>query len=336
MNLELSLLLLLPFVYCQNFNKQYVGVAFGPYTKYGNALWNSYSTEEIERMLSVVSSKFLHISTYGMGVNQWNYNHAWDKSDSSCLIARAAANLNNQKRSTVVDVAIGIYQSETQNYQNAEVNNAFSAAIDANHRHPGTVWGLIFTNEYFDNQHVDRAKKVLGMIQYDKARAIKNGLKVGTRSHVCGEILNKYSNLYNVLRDIAGASDFIMCNMYPNVVNQGAQKAVDAIGNFYLAVRKAFLAVNKNISVIIGETGWPDAGQTYNQSPNNIQNLKMFWEAMGDWAARNAVRTYMFEAMDEPYKRGISSESHYGWWKRRDDNSEVYIEKVSNRQIGGK
>lgn len=323
----------------QNFNRAYVGVAFGPYTKYaenGNIPWfNSYSTDELKRMLAVINTKFLHVTTYGMGVGSYNVYKPWDQADSSALIARASANLNKERSNKVIDVAVGIYQSEDQNIQNAEVNNAFSASDDANGRYGGTVWGLIFTNEYITDDRT--GQKVLGMMKYDKDRARQKGLKIGTRINICGEILNKNSHLFGVLADIARESDFIMCNMYPanDVVNGGAQKAVDAVGNFYLAVRQAFKNINGNIDVMIGETGWPSEGQSFNNSPNSVSNQRDFWYKMSDWASRNSVRTYMFEAMDEPYKHGNSAEGHYGWWYRKNNQEEVYVEKASNQQMHG-
>lgn len=183
---------------CQNFDKKNVGVAFSPYTKYkvngAVPYFNSYSTDEIKRMLAVVSSKFLHIATYGMGVANYNVDKPWDQADSSALVARAASNLNKEKGSTVVDVAIGIFQNENQKIQDTEVNHAFDAADDANGRYKGTVWGVVFTNEYITDDRT--GQKVLGMIRNDKNRAHGKGLTVGTRVNVCDQILNSSSKLF--------------------------------------------------------------------------------------------------------------------------------------------
>ncbi len=286
-------------------------------------------------MLALVSTKFLHVATYGMGVASYNLYKPWNQADSSALVAQAAANLNNERKAKVIDVAIGIYQSEDQNIQNAEVNHAFDAADDANGRFRSTVWGLVFTNEYITDQRT--GQKVLGMIRYDKNRAKSKNLKIGTRVHVCDQILNSGSQLYGVLADIARESDFIMCNMYPasNAVHGGSRQAVDAVGNFFLAVQKAFKNINRNIDVMIGETGWPSEGQSFNGSPNSVKNMQDFWSGMNEWASRNSVRTYIFEAFDEPWKNGFSAEAHYGWWYRHSNGAEVYIEKVTNARVQG-
>ena len=90
-------------------------------------------------MLTVINSRFESISTYGMGVASYNVNNAWDQTDSACLIARAAAQINQNNGQTVLRVSQGIYQSNDNNLMNKEIQNAFSAAQDANGIFPNTV-----------------------------------------------------------------------------------------------------------------------------------------------------------------------------------------------------
>ena len=57
------------------FNRNYTGVGFSPYVKNWIlendkptvAKWHTYTLDEIKVLLSVVSKKFSHISTYGIG-----------------------------------------------------------------------------------------------------------------------------------------------------------------------------------------------------------------------------------------------------------------------------
>ncbi|XP_054163255.1 uncharacterized protein LOC128961070 [Oppia nitens] len=329
--------------FSQNFNRDYVGVAFSPYTKHwvGKTLpyWNSYSLQDIKDMLNVVNGRFRSIATYGMGVAPYNVNNRWDQTDSNCLVARAAASINSDKKQNALRVAQGINQNEDQNIQNKEIDNAFSAAQDANGIYGNTVWGLIFTNEYFTNELT--GNRILNLIKSHKNRAKQMNLKVGTRIHVCGLILNSGS-MRDILANIIRESDFIMCNVYPDasVVNAGTQKSVEAVGNAFNSYVKKFKEVNPNIDVMIGETGWPSQGISFNKSPNNVQNLKNYWTQMGDWAARNKVLVHMFEAIDEPWKSSQTStdmtspsgpnggEGHYGWWQRIDQGgAPKYTEK---------
>ncbi len=72
-----------------------------------------------------------------------------------------------------------MYQNEDPKIMQAEIKNAFLAAEDANRIKAGTVWGLVFTNEYVVNQQT--GQKVLDMIRINKDRAHSMGLRVGTR-----------------------------------------------------------------------------------------------------------------------------------------------------------
>ena len=48
------------------FDQEYVGVVFEPYTKFHDQQWD-YEFQEIEAMLRLVSTKFSKVSTYRMG-----------------------------------------------------------------------------------------------------------------------------------------------------------------------------------------------------------------------------------------------------------------------------
>jgi len=295
--------------------------------------------EDVKQMLRVVNGKFRSIATYGMGVADYNKNNAWDHADSNCLVARAAALNNKEQNQIALSVSQGISQQQDNNLMNKEIDNAFSAANDANTIYPNTVSNLIFTNEYFTDEA--SGHRILNMIKSQKNRAHQMNLKVGTRIHVCG-IIQQSGAMYNILADIVRESDFIMCNLYPanNVVHGTIKTAVDAVGNAYHGYVPAFRAINPHIEIMIGETGWPSEGISFNGSPNTVQKLKEYWTQMGEWAASNKVLVHMFEAIDEPWKSSKTStdmnshsgpngaEGHYGFWTRRDTpNGPQFVEK---------
>ena len=234
---------------------------------------------------------------------EWNVNAPWDQADSNCLIARAAAKINQENKRIVISVNQGIHQIDDGNQQNKEIQNAFAAAQEANSIYPGTVTGITFTNEYVTDP--GRGSTVLSMIRNNKNR----GFRVGTRIHTCGEIHNPNSALKNVISDIVRESHFIYCNLYPNwdVVNSGIPTAVSAVGNAFLGIRNVFKQINPNIEVAIGETGWPSQGKSFNNSPNSVSNLVNFWTQMGQWASSNQVKIQMFEAFDEPWKSNVNN-----------------------------
>ena len=84
---------------------EFLGVAFSPYI--GNwtgqapnasvPLWDSYSQADIIRMLEVVATEFNQISTYSIGyAGYYPPTTPWNKLDSNCLVAGAAAQLNQR------------------------------------------------------------------------------------------------------------------------------------------------------------------------------------------------------------------------------------------------
>ncbi|CAL8116678.1 unnamed protein product [Orchesella dallaii] len=307
----------------------YFGAAYSPYVKSDGSHWNSYSLEDIKKMMRIMLTYHNAISTYSMGVNQWNVDGPWDKADSNCLIARAAAEVNRDYNTVVLSVSIGIFQNDDPNIQQKEIDNAFLAAEDANRIRAGTVWGLVFTNEYVGAGNA--GQKVLNMIQSNKARAQSMGLKVGTRTQICTQIWNGQNR--EILIEIAKASDFIMCNLYPEQNSDNADAAVKGISDAYYSSRDGFRQHNGNLEVIIGETGWASGGETNPPQVNTVQNQKDFWNAMKNWAASNRVKVHMFEAFDEPWKTGPSGEKELGWWKRAPDNSNYYIEKSTGKRF---
>jgi len=317
-----------PFLVTAQIN--YFGVAYSPYVKSDGSLWNSYSLEDIKKMMRIMLTYHNAVTSYSMGVNQWNVNGPWDKADSNCLIARAAAQINRERNSVVLSVSQGVFQNEDSNMQQKEIDNAFLAAQDANGIRGGTVWGLVFTNEYVTDWN--RGQKVLNMIRNNKARAQRMNLRVGTRIHICGEIWNGPNR--QILIEIAKASDFIMCNLYPGPNSNNADAAVKGISDAYYSARDGFWQHNRNLEAMIGETGWASGGETFFNPPhlNTVEHQKNFWNAMKNWANSNRVKVHMFEAFDEPWKPG-SGEKQFGWWKRASDNSNYYIEKSTGRRF---
>lgn len=330
----------------QSFNKQFVGVAYSPYVKNfeGTATpyWNTYSIDDIKQQLRIVSSKFSSVSTYSMGVNQWNVNAPWDQADANCLVPRAAAQMNKASNSHVITVNQGVIQNGDAVQQKAEIENAFAAARDANSIFPGTVTGITFTNEYLTDPNT--GAQILAMIKNNKGR---DGLRVGTRIHTCGAIWEQNSPIRPVLLEIIKASDFVYCNIYPGSDSVGSvATAVKSVTEAYYGFRYGFQQINANLEVSIGETGWPDAGVSFNSSPNNLGNLVGFWNEMAKWASDNQVKVQFFEAFDEPWKSDINNkdpnsssgingaEGHYGWWKLPSNNKpHVYVEKATGARV---
>lgn len=157
------------------------------------------------------------------------------------------------------------------------------------------------------------------------------GLRVGTRIHICGEIWNGPNK--QILSEIAKESDFIMCNLYPGRNSDNADRAVKGISDAYYSARDGFWQYNRNLEVMIGETGWASEGESFFNPANlnTVERMKNFWNAMRNFATSHKVKVQMFAAFDEPWKTGLPGEKHFGWWKRAPDNSNYYIEKTTGK-----
>lgn len=314
---------------------EFLGVAFSPYVGYwtGTApnakvpLWNSYSEQDIVQMLNVIAPQFNKISIYGMGYSgYYPPTTPWNQLDSNCLVASAAAQLNRQTGRVAIEVAQGIYQQVNPAHLQAEIEAAFSAASSANAVYPNTVTSLVFTNEYVIN--AETADAVNAMIVANKQKAHEFSMKVGVRSHTFGEIANSNSSYYTQLKTLIQNCDFIQCNLYPTVNTTTPTDGVNQVGQAFHQIKTAVADINPQCEVMIGETGWPSQGISFNNTDNNVENLLTYYEAIDKWAFEHRVMTYLFEAFDEPWKSNQNAnvppdnswqgpngaEGHYGLW----------------------
>lgn len=314
---------------------EFLGVAFSPYVRHwtGTApnakvpLWNSYSQQDIIQMLEVIALQFSKISTYSMGyAGYYPPTTPWNQIDSNCHVAGAAAQLNRLRGRVVIEVAQGIYQQDNPAHQQAEIEAAFSAASSANAIYPNTVTSLVFTNEYVINAQT--ANAVNAMIVANKHKAHNLNIKVGVRSHTFGQIANLYSPYYTQLKTLIQNCDFILCNLYPALHTTTPTEGVNQVGQAFDQIKRAVRDINPQCEVMIGETGWPSQGISFNNTHNNVANLLAYCEAIDKWAFEHRVMTYLFEAIDEPWKSNQNAqvpptnpwqgphgaEGHYGLW----------------------
>ena len=120
-----------------------------------------------------------------------------------------------------------------------------------------------------------------------------------------------------------------MLNLYPtNEATETPQQAAADVETQYNAILAAARALNPNIDVLIGETGWSSQGVSFNGQPsdNTVANEQAYFAAIQTWANQNHVETNWFEAIDEPWKSNQNNldpsnpqgyqgaEGHYGLW----------------------
>ncbi len=324
----------------------YLGVAFSPYVgawsgtspRASTPPWNSYSQEDIVRMLETIASSFDKISTYGMGyAGYYPPGTPWNQVDSNCRVAGAAALLNQRRGQRVIEVSQGIYQQSTPELQQAEIGAACTAAQDANAVFPHTVTSLVFTNEYVTDTATTNA--VLAMLTANKPAAKALGLKVGVRSQTFGQLTNPASPYLAPLQTLVRNCDFILCNLYPPNPPGTIQDSLLSVTRAFDSITAAVVAVNPQCDVMIGETGWPSAGISFNNSINTVENARSYFEAVRQWSLQRQVVAYYFEAIDEAWKSNRNAavppsapwqgpngaEGHYGLWAS--EGEQQYVPK---------
>lgn len=324
----------------------FLGVNFQPYVGHWTGTppnsttpyWNSYTQQNIVTMLELIATQFNKISTYGMGYSgYYQPTQPWNQVDSNCHVADAAAQLNQQMGKVAIEVAQGIYQHSDTALQQAEVEAAFSAAQSANGVYANTVTSLVFTNEYVIDSQTTNA--VNTMITANKQRANNLNIKVGVRSHTFGQLTDPNSSYYNELKTLIQNCDFILCNLYPGQNASTPQDSVNDVRQAFNNIKTAVATINPQCQVMIGETGWPSQGISFNNTENNVNNLLAYFEAIDNWVSNEGVIAYLFEAIDEPWKSNQNAqvppdnpwqgpngaEGHYGLWYLDDQGQ--YIKK---------
>jgi len=148
------------------------------------------------------------------------------------------------------------------------------------------------------------------------------------RSHTFGEIANSRSAFYSELKNLIKNCDFIQCNLYPGDRTPNPTEGVQQVDRAFKQILAAVASINPQCEVMIGETGWPSQGYSFNKTNNTVANLLAYYEALNNWAKKNRVVTYLFEAIDEPWKSAQDgksppsepwkgpkgAEGHYGLW----------------------
>ncbi len=324
----------------------YLGVAFQPYVgpwtgtppQAKTPPWNSYSRPDVARMLETIAPFFEKSATYGMGyAGYYPPGTPWNQVDSNCHVAGAAAQVNQQQGKVAIEVSQGIYQQPTPELQQAEIAAAFAAAQAANAVFPNTVTSLVFTNEYVTDGTTTAG--VTAMLAANQANAKGLGLKVGVRSQTFGQLTNPICPYLTQLQALVQHCDVILCNLYPPNPSGTIQDSVQTIGQAFDSIKAAVAGLNPQCEVMIGETGWPSAGISFNNSANNVANARAYYEAIKQWATQRRVMTYYFEAIDEPWKsnQNVSvppaapwqgpngAEGHYGLWSL--DGQQNYVPK---------
>jgi GPH family glycoside/pentoside/hexuronide:cation symporter len=110
--------------------------------------------------------------------------------------------------------------------------------------------------------------------------------------------------------------DLILANCYPFWEGYSISEAT----NFLDLMYRATLNVAQGKRVIITETGWPNAGESVNQSHPSAENSMHYFINVQNWARENGIDIFHFSSFDESWKikqEGIVG-GNWGLWDKNE------------------
>lgn len=269
---------------------------------------------------------------------EYDENITYSQSYSQVYSAEAAALINKEKGQHLLTILVGVWLKETQQESDTELQVAIESAKRAERIYPGTVTGLIFSENYIAEEF---SQTEAALKQLHTARSIADNLqlKLGIRVN-CLDIFEtgRYplnanrKKIYFTLIEIIKKSDFVICVVegMQYDFSFGASTGFENVKRDLLRFRVELAKINPSIEVM-GQTGY----STLVSDNNDLKNQRDYWQKVDNWANANKYTMWMFEAFDNPWKHQQNDPwgAHYGWWKLT-SNSEVgningYIEKVS-------
>lgn len=99
-------------------------------------------------------------------------------------------------------------------------------------------------------------------------------------------------------RQLAAHSDAVMVNVHPFFAPAPIETAVS--GNLHASLRLLRQLYGKPL--VIGETGWPSAGQPNGPAVPGIDNQRRFITDLYRYPAAEGLSLFLFEMFDEPWK----------------------------------
>ena len=108
---------------------------------------------------------------------------------------------------------------------------------------------------------------------------------------------------------LAREVDFITMHTYP----LWERKDIDEGLSYTVANYESVRAAHPGQTIVIGEAGWATYTEGNLHVPRGGNELKQqrYYEELTDWARKNKVTVFFFEAFDEPWK-GTGTEGHWG------------------------
>ena len=118
-------------------------------------------------------------------------------------------------------------------------------------------------------------------------------------------------DVWNKNVDLAASVDFVMAHFYPFWEQRPIAEANESLWRSYDTLQRTLRRVypDRDLRVVIGETGWPTGGAALGQALPGPQNQRRYIEEFMASACAKSVPFYFFQAFDEEWKwkEGLSS-----------------------------
>lgn len=146
-----------------------------------------------------------------------------------------------------------------------------------------------------------------------------------------------YADVYGELlahpKIMAACREVLFVNYYPYWEGKPVQQAMANLHAKHRLIQK----VAKGKQVVVSETGWPSAGDTYGDAIPSSENAGFYLLNFVSWAKANSVDYFYFEAFDEEWKANdgkanLEAEAHWGIWDKY-GNFKDAMKRVFNGEL---
>jgi sugar (glycoside-pentoside-hexuronide) transporter len=113
---------------------------------------------------------------------------------------------------------------------------------------------------------------------------------------------------------VTAACDVVLTNCYPFWEGCPREEAIAYMQTMY----RRTVAAAAGKKVIISETGWPNIGSAFHGAVPSVEGAMQYFVDTCEWAARDGVEVFYFEAFDEAWKVGAEGDvgAYWGLWDK--------------------
>lgn len=196
-----------------------------------------------------------------------------------------------------LEVHMGAWIGKDEAANQAQVNALITAAKSGN----SAIKGLIVGNEVLLRLDVTKARLLEYMRQ---VRNANTGIPVTTA--------DIYQRMIEHSADLNPVSDYVLAHVHPFWENQAANNGANHVVNGWKQVKAKY----PGKTVIIGETGFPSAGQTRGAAVPSDANQARFVEDLGLAGIKEGMQFMLFTSFDEEWKSAEGPVgANWGIWR---------------------